>query len=158
MLKISSRAWPCCLATAIAAVGQNSVEYGRLPIVPPKVPNPASKLASRVGDQGSAHKTTSVVDIPSQDSKATSRDKNTGVDHQTAAAPKPAAIFILSNGERLESDNYILNHDSVQLMQNGAPRTIQMSAINIQATVAANKQRGIDLKVPADKSQMVLSF
>ena len=66
------------LATAIAAVGQNSVEYGRLPIVPPKVSNPASKLASRVGDQSSGHKTTNVVDVPSQDSKATAQDKNTG--------------------------------------------------------------------------------
>jgi hypothetical protein len=46
----------------------------------------------------------------------------------------------------------------VQVVQNGVRRTIPMSAVNVQATLAANKQRGIDLKIPANKSQMVLAF
>jgi len=147
------------LLAGSASVAQNSIEYGRLPVVPQKVANPAEKLATRAAGKSSATAAKpSVVEVPNPNGKSTVQDSHAKSNEQVPAKPKPAAVFILSNGEQLESDNYLLTHDSVQLTQNGVPRTIRMSAINRQATIAANKQRGIDLKIPADNSQMVLSF
>ncbi|MFZ0707230.1 MAG: hypothetical protein WAM71_16645 [Candidatus Korobacteraceae bacterium] len=146
------------LAFGTAMVGQNSIEYGRLPIVPQKLPNAASALASRLADQGSAAKAPSIVNVPpaGKTKAAQSGDATPGA--KTAAAPGPPAIFILSNGDRLESSEYLLSSDSVQVVENGAHRSIPMSAVNVQATVAANKAKGIELKFPQNKSQLTLSF
>jgi hypothetical protein len=74
--------------------------------------------------------------------------------------PKPAlpAVFVLSNGERIESSNYVLTSDSLQLEQSGRQRTIPMSTVDLKATLAANRERGIDLQIPTDKSQIMISF
>lgn len=37
-------------------------------------------------------------------------------------------------------------------------RTIPLTAINLDATAAANRERGIDLKFPTNKSEIMLSF
>jgi hypothetical protein len=139
-------------------VGQNSIEYGKLPMVPRNLPSPASTLASRVGDQSSDPKSPTVVDIPSQEPGKTTQAGSTKAGAQTAAVPSLPATFILSNGDQLESSNYMLTSDSLQVVQNGVRRTIPMSAVNIEATVAANNKRGIKLNIPQDKSQVMLSF
>jgi hypothetical protein len=145
------------LATGTAMLGQDSVEYGKLPMVPSRLPNPASALASHIGDQN-AHQTTNVIDVPTKRADSTAQPASTKTAVQSAAVPNPAAIFILSNGDHLESSDYTVTSESVQIMQNGVHRTIPMSAVNVQATLAANQQRGIDLKIPTNKSQMVLAF
>jgi thiol-disulfide isomerase/thioredoxin len=65
------------------------------------------------------------------------------------AAPKVAAVFVLSDGERLETHDYILTADSVQLTADGLQRSIPVSALDMKATIAANHERGIELKVPS---------
>ena len=129
-------------------------------MVPPKLPNPASGLASRIGDQSSSPKVTEVNPATGKSSKqgGASPESAASAEQHTLAKPTPAAIFILSSGERLESNDYTLTHESVRLTLNGVQRTVPMSAVNVQATLAANKERGIDLKIPANKSQMVLAF
>ena len=146
------------LATGAAMVGQDSIEYGKLPMVPPRLPSAVSTLGSRVGNQDGASKGPSVVEIPPAQTGKATQSNSTKAGVQAPAVPRPAAIFILSNGEHLESSDYMLTSDSVQVVQNGVRRKIPMSAVNVQATLAANKQRGIDLKIPANKSQMVLAF
>lgn len=74
-----------------------------------------------------------------------------------AASPAPPAVFILSSGERLESSHYLVSSDSVQVEVGDTQRTIPISALNVDATVAANRARGIDLKIPA-KGQIMLGF
>lgn len=148
------------LATATAMGGQNSVEYGKLPMVPPKQSNPTSALASRISDETSPPQSVSVINVTSTNTpqrRASQKGTTQGVG-SSVATPNPSAVFILANGERLESNNYTLTHDSIQLMQNGVRRTFPMDAVNLQATLAANKQRGIDLKIPSNNSQMVLAF
>ncbi len=145
------------LATGTAMLGQDSVEYGKLPIVPPKLPSAASALASRVGNQNGAPKSPSVVNIPPAE-KGRAAQPASPQSAVPSAVASPAAIFILANGDRLESGEYTLTAESVQVVQNGVHRTIPISAVNVPATLAANKQRGIDLKIPANKSQMVLAF
>jgi hypothetical protein len=73
--------------------------------------------------------------------------------------PKPSqpAVFILSSGEKLESSHYLVSSDSVQVEQGDTQRTIPMSALNVDATIAANRARGIDLKIPS-KGQIMLGF
>jgi hypothetical protein len=73
------------------------------------------------------------------------------------AKPAPPAVFILSSGERLESSHYLVSSDSVQVEVGDTQRTIPMSALNVDATVAANRARGVDLKIPA-KGQIMLGF
>ena len=74
------------------------------------------------------------------------------------AGPTPPAVFILFNGERLETNHYLLNNNSLRVQQGGTQRTIPLSTINMDATVAANHERGIDLRVPKNKSEIMLSF
>lgn len=85
-------------------------------------------------------------------------DKSLPSKRSPNAKPNPPAIFVLSNGERVESSNYFLTVDSVRIEQNGSQRTIPMSSVNMDATVAANHQRGLNLKVPTNKSQIMVSF
>ncbi|HZP24991.1 MAG TPA: hypothetical protein VFB04_16220 [Terriglobales bacterium] len=86
------------------------------------------------------------------------QEKNARVKDQNPAPPAPPAVFILSSGERLESADYVMTKDTLRVVQNGTERTIPMSTLNVNATVAANRQRGVQLKIPDNKAQMTLSF
>jgi len=70
--------------------------------------------------------------------------------------PQAATVFVLSSGERLETHEYILTADSVRLTLAGQTRTIAMSALDVKATLAANHERGIDLKIPASRHEIFL--
>ena len=76
----------------------------------------------------------------------------------TAAKNSPPALFVLSSGERIETDRYLLSATSVNVDVNRQQRTIPLSDVNIDATLAANHQRGLDLNIPHDSSSIVLGF
>jgi hypothetical protein len=67
-------------------------------------------------------------------------------------------VFILASGERLESSRYVLTPDSLRVEIDRRQRTIPLADLNLDATLAANRERGIDLKVPTDRSQIFLGF
>ena len=71
--------------------------------------------------------------------------------------PQAATVFVLSSGERLETHEYVLTADSVRVTLAGQPRTIAMSALDVKATLAANHERGIDLKIPASRHEIFLA-
>jgi hypothetical protein len=75
-----------------------------------------------------------------------------------AARLQSPTIFILTNGERLESYRFLLSASNLSLHIGRHHRTIPMEMLDLQATIAANRQRGIDLRIPADRSEIVLSF
>ncbi len=75
-----------------------------------------------------------------------------------ASAPLPPAMFILTNGERIESQQYLVTYDQVQLTVDHLPRTIPLSMLDLNATLAADRQRGIDLRIPAGKNEISLGF
>jgi len=85
-------------------------------------------------------------------------EKNARGREQPLAKPAPPTVFILSNGDRLEAYNYLLTFDSLRVEQSGMQRTIPLTKVNLDATLAANHQRGIDLRIPANKSQIMLGF
>jgi hypothetical protein len=76
----------------------------------------------------------------------------------TTAQAEPPTVFVFTNGERLEARRYTLTPDSLHVEINRQQRTIPLGRLNLDATIAANRERGIDLKVPTDKSQIFLGF
>jgi thiol-disulfide isomerase/thioredoxin len=74
------------------------------------------------------------------------------------AKPRQNTVFVLANGERLESDEYTIDSSGVNVMIDGKKRSIALSALNVDATKAANKERGIELAIPANRGEIVLSF
>lgn len=72
--------------------------------------------------------------------------------------PQPPAMFVLTNGEKLESRRYVLSADSLQIDINRKRRTIPISELNIDATIAVNQQRGIDVSIPQDRSSLFVGF
>ncbi|MGC2210841.1 MAG: hypothetical protein WA532_12095 [Candidatus Korobacteraceae bacterium] len=76
----------------------------------------------------------------------------------TASAPPPAALFILTNGERIETRQYLVTYNQVQLTVDRQPRTIPLSTLDMNATLAADRERGIDLRIPAGRNEVSLGF
>lgn len=76
----------------------------------------------------------------------------------TETKPLPATVFVLKNGEKLESQSYLLTASSVSLTLHGNRRTIPLQMVDLDATIAANRDRGIDLRVPNDRNEISLRF
>jgi thiol-disulfide isomerase/thioredoxin len=76
----------------------------------------------------------------------------------TPAKPAPKTIFVYANGERLEADHYTLDATSLHVLVDGEQRTIALSELDMSATIAVNRERGIDLTVPKNRSEVVVAF
>lgn len=74
------------------------------------------------------------------------------------AKPQLPALFVLKGGERLESRNYVLTAQSLQIQVGRQRREIPLGTLDLDATIAANHQRGIDLTIPRDRSAVFVSF
>lgn len=95
-----------------------------------------------------------IIEVP----QATSASHSTRARH--AAPPKPArkTIFVLASGERLESDDYTMGAGTLHVTVGGEQRAIALSALDVKATLALNRQRGIDLKIPQNRNEVYVSF
>lgn len=76
----------------------------------------------------------------------------------TVAKSLPPTVFILNNGEKLESDRFVLSANSLSVNVHRSQRTIPIDLLNIDATIAANHDRGIDLRIPNDRNEISLRF
>jgi hypothetical protein len=74
------------------------------------------------------------------------------------AKPQPPALFVLKGGERLESRNYLLTAESLQIQVGRQRREIPIDTLDLEATIAANHERGIDLTIPRDRTAVFVSF
>ena len=72
--------------------------------------------------------------------------------------PLPATIFVLTDGEKLETERYLLTANSLSVTVHRAERTIPLRMLDVDATVAANRDRGIDLRFPSDQNEISLRF
>ena len=79
-------------------------------------------------------------------------------DAHAAATPLPPAIFILANGERLETRRYMLTADALHVTIDRQERTLKLSALDLDRTMAANRDRGVNLRIPADRGEISLGF
>jgi hypothetical protein len=76
----------------------------------------------------------------------------------TARKALPPTIFVLTNGERLESQRFLLTASTLSVSVDRTDRTIPLGLVDLDATAAANRQRGIDLRIPTDPSEVSLRF
>jgi hypothetical protein len=140
------------LATCPMVYAQNMVEYSNL----------ASKTTSSMAaaSQTVANKAATLNAATAKGPhKGSAAGKKSAVSEpQSVPVPTPATVFVLSNGDRLELTNYLLTVNSLHMQQGQTQRTIPLSALNLDATIAANRERGLDLKIPKNKSEVTLSF
>jgi peroxiredoxin len=72
--------------------------------------------------------------------------------------PLPKAVFVLTNGERLESDRYTMDPQFLHIAVEGEERIVAMSSVDVLATESANRARGLAVKIPTSKSEVFVSF
>ncbi len=70
----------------------------------------------------------------------------------------PPTIFILANGERMETRRFVLTASLLSVSIDRQQRTITFDLLDINATITANHDRGVDLRIPADRNEISLSF
>jgi hypothetical protein len=75
-----------------------------------------------------------------------------------AGKAAPPAIFVLKSGERIEAQRYLLTSNEVQLTADRERRTIPLSMLNLDETLAANHKRGVDLRLPSESGIVSLGF
>jgi hypothetical protein len=141
--------------TWFAVYAQNIVEYSTLGTKSTTLPNAIAATSHVVAKQG-ARLNGKLSDANSKN--LPSSETNLQNHSQLARGLTPPTVFILFNGDRFESSNYLLTTSSLRVQQGEAQRTIPLDAINLDATIAANHERGVDLKIPKSKSEIVLSF
>jgi hypothetical protein len=81
-----------------------------------------------------------------------------GAANAAPAKPLPPSIFILTNGEHLETSRFLLRANDLSVVIDRQQRTIPLGEVDLKATVAANHQRGIELEVPEDRNVISLRF
>ena len=81
-----------------------------------------------------------------------------GAANQEEGKPPLPAIFVLINGERLETQRFVLTVSSLSVNIDRCERVIPLEAVDLGATTAANRERGINLRIPADRNEVSLSF
>ena len=74
------------------------------------------------------------------------------------AKPLPNTVFILLTGEQLESNDYVINAGYLSVKVGDQYRRVALSALDATKTVAVNKARGIDLKLPTNSREVFLGF
>lgn len=75
-----------------------------------------------------------------------------------APKPQPAAMFVLKDGARLESRSYLITSQLLQVDIGMEQRTIPLSSVDLEATVAANQERGIKLLIPRNANTLFIGF
>ena len=70
----------------------------------------------------------------------------------------PPTVFVLTNGERLESQRFMLTANSLSLTVQRRQRMIPIEMLDYDATLAANRDRGIELQIPDDQNEISLRF
>ena len=76
----------------------------------------------------------------------------------STARPKIVAVFIFTNGNRIESDDYLITKDAVFINKNGQKTRYPMNTVDREATKSANQARGVDIVFPKSKSEFNLDF
>ena len=81
-----------------------------------------------------------------------------GAANQKEGKPPLPAIFVLINGERVETHRFVLTVSSLSVNIDRCERVIPLETVDLGATTAANRERGINLRIPAEHNEVSLSF
>lgn len=74
------------------------------------------------------------------------------------AKTRPPTVFLLKNGEKLEARRYTITGGSLHLTVDGKPRIIPLTDLDLNATLAANHERGVNLRIPTNPNEVVMGF
>ena len=78
---------------------------------------------------------------------------------QENAAVRVPALFVLTDGRKIEASNYTLTHRALIIHQRAEPNTvIPLEQLELEATVAANRQRGVNLRIPQSAGEIYIGF
>jgi hypothetical protein len=72
--------------------------------------------------------------------------------------PELPTLFVFANGERLEARRYMLTTDCLHVAVGRQERIISIGRLDLDATIAANRERGIELQIPTDSNHIFLGF
>lgn len=75
-----------------------------------------------------------------------------------AANPQLSTIFILRDGTRIYTRRYLLTTDTLSVRLGQQEHRFPFSALDVKATLAANRKQGIALRIPADPGEVALGF
>jgi len=81
-----------------------------------------------------------------------------GAQRLETAKALPPTIFVMTNGERLETRRFLLTASNLSVSIDRRERTVPLEMVDLNATIAANRERGIDLRIPADRNEISISF
>lgn len=81
-----------------------------------------------------------------------------GAANSKEARVLPPTIFILEDGERVEMRRFLLTASVLSFNVDRQQRVVPFDMLDIEATISANHERGIDLRIPADQNEISLSF
>lgn len=71
----------------------------------------------------------------------------------------PPAIFVLTDGRRLESQNYTITDTTLTIQEPRRPAMqVPLNQLDIDATLAENRQRGLTLQFPESRSEILIGF
>ena len=97
--------------------------------------------------------------LPARDTKPASGKSLSRRGAKSASAkPLPPTVFVLTTGERLEARHYVLTGDNLYVTTDRQQRTIPRASLEPDATVNANRQRGIDLQFFSHSDAVSVSF
>lgn len=72
---------------------------------------------------------------------------------------RPSTVFVLSDGRKLEAKRYTITYTTVEISEPRKPVvSVPLSQLDVDATIAANHQRGIDLEFPKSQGELYLTF
>ena len=72
--------------------------------------------------------------------------------------PKAPAVFIFSNGDRVESEDYLVTKEELFVTRNGQKSRYPIKSLDKAATKNANIERGIVISFPTSTSEFNLNF
>ncbi len=74
-------------------------------------------------------------------------------------AKKLPRVFVMKNGERIEAKRYTLTDTQVIVVTApGEVRRIPLSQLDLDATVAGNRAKGVEIQVPSGPGEYFVSF
>ncbi len=131
-------------------------------------------MASGAGGETSLRRLVSRGDVPSKPDTVQSAVRGTstgagagipqwidvpaGPRSAISSKPTPKTIFVFTNGERFESEHYTMSGGYLDVMVAGQDRHIALNTLDTKQTTALNHARGVDVQIPASKSEIFLGF
>jgi hypothetical protein len=76
----------------------------------------------------------------------------------TAFQPERVTVFVLKDGTRIYTRRYMLTTQALSVSIGQQERLFPFSALDVDATLAANRDQRIALRIPADAGEVALGF